>query len=180
MAERVGKYKVGDEFPNGKRLVECVGTHPKFRTKLWIWECISCGTRGGPSLTNSLTRDRGPRCCLDQSGPNGPRWSGYKEMTGVFLGQYRYDAQRKGREWSVTPEYLWSLWEQQEGKCALSGLSLRHGTDASIDRIDSSRGYVEGNVQWVHQKINRMKTDFDEHEFLSLCKSVADFSAGRL
>ena len=45
---------------------------------------------------------------------------------------------------------------------------------ASLDRIDSSKGYVKGNVQWVHKDINKMKTDFEQSIFIKLCKSVAD------
>jgi hypothetical protein len=44
---------------------------------------------------------------------------------------------------------------------------------ASADRIDSSRGYVEGNVQWVHKWINLMKLDHSQHDFISYCAAVA-------
>lgn len=176
----ISKYKVGDEFPNGKRLIELIGSHPKFRTNLWMWECIKCGTVGGPSLTNSITRPREPRCCMDMSKEKGPRWNGYMEISGTYLGSSRKGAVRRGLEFSVSPEYLWEVWEKQNGKCRYSGRKLAHGVDASIDRIDSSKGYVTGNIQWVHKDINKIKSDFQESEFLSICKDVADFSAGRL
>ena len=34
-------------------------------------------------------------------------------------------------------------------------------TWASLDRIDSSKGYVEGNVSWISYKANRVKSDHD-------------------
>jgi hypothetical protein len=111
------------------------------------------------------------RGCM--SGSTNPRWKGYEEISGIFLGQYQWDAKRKNREWSITPEYLWSLWEKQNGTCALTGWKLAHGETASIDRIDSSGGYTEGNVQWVHRDINRMKSDFSLDHFVNLCKAVA-------
>lgn len=59
-------------------------------------------------------------------------------------------------ETSVSPEYLLTLLEEQKYKCAYTGLPLslpghRGCIDkrlcASLDRINSSLGYVEGNVQ---------------------------------
>jgi hypothetical protein len=168
------KYKVGDEFPNGKRLTKYVGSHPKFRTSLWMWECVKCGKESGPSLTNSITRlDKSPRCCGMPRKEKTGRWLGHEEITGVFLGTYRYGAAKRGLAWDVTPEHLWSLWVKQGGACVYTGLSLTHGETASIDRIDNTQGYIEGNVQWVHRDINRMKSDFTEDRFLALCRLVA-------
>ena len=44
--------------------------------------------------------------------------------------------------------------------------------NASLDRIDSSKGYIEGNVQWVHQNINMMKNKFDNQYFIEMCKLI--------
>jgi hypothetical protein len=43
---------------------------------------------------------------------------------------------------------------------------------ASLDRIDSSKGYIEGNLQWLHKRINIMKGNMSEKEFLDFCESV--------
>lgn len=43
---------------------------------------------------------------------------------------------------------------------------------ASLDRIDSSKGYLENNVQWVHKDINWMKQDYSHEEFLQYCKLI--------
>lgn len=167
------KYSVGHEFPNGKRLTEYVGSHPKFRTSMWMWECVKCGKVGGPSLTNSISRPKGPACCFqNKSGNENGRWKGYKELTGVFLSSYEYGAKKRGIEWNVTPEYIWSVWESQNGICAYTGLELVHGSTASLDRRDNALGYVEGNVQWIHRDINRMKSDFSESYFLEMCREV--------
>jgi hypothetical protein len=53
-------------------------------------------------------------------------------------------------------------------------VSVEH--TASLDRIDSSKGYCEDNVQWVHKDINRMKNTFDQDYFISLCKLIAENS----
>jgi hypothetical protein len=44
---------------------------------------------------------------------------------------------------------------------------------ASLDRIDSSLGYVWGNVQWVHSVINDLKSNMAQEEFISWCQKVA-------
>jgi hypothetical protein len=43
---------------------------------------------------------------------------------------------------------------------------------ASLDRINNKKGYVKGNIQWVHKDINWMKGTFSQKEFIELCKLV--------
>jgi hypothetical protein len=69
----------------------------------------------------------------------------------------------------------------QNGICQFSGVKLilngytkifkdsRYA--ASLDRIDSKKGYVRGNVRWVSRAINLMKNDMSDeslNEFLKL------------
>lgn len=172
--QRKSKYQVGQEFSNNKRLVELLGSDPKFRTSRWMWQCTKCSKIYGPSLINSITRiDRSPRCCFMPKGNQAGRWKGHEQLSGVWLYQYQSDAKKKGREFSVTPEQLWEIWIKQEGRCAYTNWPLLHGLDASLDRIDSALGYTVDNVQWVHRDINRMKSDFTEKDFLRFCKAVA-------
>ena len=44
---------------------------------------------------------------------------------------------------------------------------------ASLDRIDSNKGYIKNNVQWVHKHINTMKMHMTDREFIDMCKKVA-------
>lgn len=63
-------------------------------------------------------------------------------------------------------------------KCALTGREI--GFDApqtaSLDRIDSTKGYLSGNVQWVHVSVNRMKNSFSQNEFIATCTEVAEWA----
>lgn len=78
------------------------------------------------------------------------------------------------------------MFVKQDKKCKLSGLTLTFAlgrkqvnlrvTTASLDRKDSSCGYVRGNVQWVHKDINRMKHVFEERYFIHLCSLVTQNS----
>jgi len=45
----------------------------------------------------------------------------------------------------------------------------------SIERIDSSQGYIPANTILVCQAINRMKSNFEFNDFYDLCKDVAIF-----
>ena len=81
-------------------------------------------------------------------------------------------AKGRNKEIDIDSQYLKNLFEEQNETCALSGIKLDR-KNMSLDRIDSSIGYVKGNLQWVHKIINRMKTDLSQDEFINLCKLVA-------
>jgi hypothetical protein len=85
----------------------------------------------------------------------------------------------------LTIEFLWELFEKQQGKCALSGVELvlepsqmgarkRQNHTASLDRIESNGGYTKDNVQWVHKTLNAMKSDLPQADFIAWCCTVAD------
>jgi hypothetical protein len=169
---RAGGHHVGERLGN-KMLTGYVGRN-KFGHHLWMWESDCCGVEQGPSSISHLRRSEHCYEC-SRLRENNPRWRGHEGLTGVFLRRCQYDAERRGLLWEVAPEYLWQLWLDQAGRCAYTGLELTLDLDASLDRRDNTFGYVEGNVQWVHRDVNRMKTDFQENYFLSLCEKVATY-----
>jgi len=77
--------------------------------------------------------------------------------------------------------YLVGLYNAQDGRCAISGERMtylagqgRVSTNISIDRIDSSRGYVRGNVQFVCDVVNRMKQDMAEDDLAVWCARILE------
>lgn len=87
---------------------------------------------------------------------------------------------RNNLEFNVTKEYLNDLFSKQGGKCNLSGLDITFPKSwndktytASLDRVDSSIGYIVGNVQWVHKHINVMKNIYPQDMFIYMCNQVA-------
>jgi hypothetical protein len=73
------------------------------------------------------------------------------------------------RAFDLDVDYLENLWNQQGGKCALTGLPMAHKfsslLSASLDRIDSMKGHIKGNIQVVCQWVNSAKNDFTNTEF---------------
>jgi len=71
----------------------------------------------------------------------------------------------------LTEEYLQTIWKDQQGCCAWSGLPMQtfdwrgivdYWNTASLDRIDSSKGYVQGNVQFVLAPLNMAKKEYPD------------------
>ena len=83
---------------------------------------------------------------------------------------------RKNKEFNITEIDLQNLWSKQDGKCAYSKLPMSAASNqlytVSLDRIDSSIGYVVGNIQLVCAAVNKMKQEYTEEVFLTLCNLI--------
>lgn len=92
---------------------------------------------------------------------------------------FRYilsSAKRRFKEFSITLDDLKYQWELQSGRCPYSNIQLELPTNtggkihpsvrASLDRIDSSKGYVKDNIQFVSTMINYMKSSLPEEDVL--------------
>lgn len=91
---------------------------------------------------------------------------------GFYANLCRKRAAKKGLEMTLTAESLRALFHSQQGLCALSNLPMTLNATAkklpdkspyyaSVDRIDNSKGYVDGNVQFVCLGVNYMRNTFD-------------------
>jgi hypothetical protein len=106
----------------------------------------------------------------------------FGEIHQSYLYLLKDRANRKNLKFNLNGKYLWDLFLKQNRKCALSGIEIvfpkawgaRSKTQitASLDRVDSNKGYVIGNVQWVHKQINTMKMNMSDIEFINLCRMV--------
>ena len=110
-------------------------------------------------------------------------WCGYGNMSGSAYRLLSKNAKTRKMIFDISLEYCWDLFVKQNGKCAITGLKLLMSTykskienTASLDRIDSKRGYTQDNVQWVHKNINKMKWDFSQEEFINYCHLVNNYS----
>lgn len=97
---------------------------------------------------------------------------------------YLSRAKQRKHEVDIDLPYLKELWESQKGICPFTGwkLTLRTSTDhrgkrvddASLDRIDSSKGYVKGNVRFVCCIANVARNDWSDEELIHFCSSVKE------
>lgn len=115
-------------------------------------------------------------------------WKGCGDLSKSYWNTIVKGAIRRNIEFSIDIFYGWELFQKQNGICALSGnkivldrsisqtyrkIHLPKIQTASLDRINSTLGYVQGNVQWIHMDVNRMKMNLDENKFIQLCKDIA-------
>lgn len=146
----------------------------KDHNRQWLCKC-DCGnekvwTTG--ALTEGSSQTCG--CSRKRSGEQHANWSGHKEISGGYWTNIKNGATDRTLIFDLTIEQAWDLFIRQERKCAISGISLimhkggkRTAQTASLDRIDSTKGYVLDNVQWVHKDINYMKLDHTMSKFLN-------------
>jgi hypothetical protein len=102
----------------------------------------------------------------------------YNQLKLSWFYTFQRGAEARGIKWDIEVEEVWKLYEEQDKVCKLSGLPIgwadigRNHT-ASIDRIDSNKGYVLSNIQLVHKDVNVMKSKYDQNYFISTCQLVA-------
>lgn len=100
----------------------------------------------------------------------------------AFLSLALSYSKRNKEKCGVDIDYLLDLLKTQNECCAACGLPLLHVVgnlqSVSIDRIDSSLGYIEGNIQLVCKFINLGKSTYSNEEvknFLNkYCKSRSE------
>lgn len=95
---------------------------------------------------------------------------------------------RRFQETNLTLEDLKELWEKQDGICPYTGFKLILPENsnlatidffhrASLDRIDSSLGYIKGNVQFVSTPINLLKSTQSDKETKKFLKEISEFTS---
>jgi hypothetical protein len=181
------------------RILHYVGSKPvgQKKRRFYLAQC-ECGVQTeilGDSVRSGLCKSCG--CLRKKHGADSPKWTGYGDISGMLWadisgqankgkpGRNTY-ARRKGIEFSITIEQAWNLFLKQNRRCALSGVELTFGElrgrrisrTASLDRIDSTKGYVMGNIQWIHKTLNLMKQSLSQETFVEFCIQVADHQRG--
>lgn len=158
--------------------------YDKHRDAEWFCRC-SCGVEK-PVKATYLLRGTSRKCKTCAI----PKRIKLDTLPHSFWSNVERNAKKRGIALDVTKECCYSLFVKQGRKCALSGLDLYIAqnesehmeglTTASIDRIDSSIGYTENNIQWIHKDINFMKNSFDQRHFIRLCEMIVATSRGDL
>ena len=163
----------------GKWLVLERGPNSKTRRARWLCRC-SCGV---VKLVQSSHLRRG----LSTQCRGCAQYKGHQDISLSYWNHLINGAKARDYTFDITTEEAWSQFLQQESKCILTGEVLifarNYSTDlqtASLDRIDSSKGYVVDNIQWVHKDVNMLKGSIDVQKFVHLCRLVACYQDGKL
>jgi hypothetical protein len=88
------------------------------------------------------------------------------------------------RDILITLQDLQEIWNKQNGLCAVTNIPMLNKTlskstiskspyQASLDRIDCSKGYTKNNVRFVCYMFNIARNDFNDVEVIEFCKQVA-------
>ncbi len=187
---------VPDNSMIGTKFASLTITGFEYDTKYQIWKATllcDCGNTGKAKLLQLHKGERktcGVKGCpyfheVRKTHARNGNITGCEDIYGSRWGGWRCGASARNLEFSVTPEFGWSLFLKQDRKCALSGVDISFGNawnkicTASLDRIDSNIGYTETNVQWVHKNINLMKRAMSDAEFLDWCKRVVLYSGSQ-
>ncbi len=139
----------------------------EIRRRMTYWKCrCACGNMTLVS-GSALNRGRVSTCGCKKS------WG---KISGRYWASVRSNARNRNLVLAVTIEQAWTLFQKQKRRCALTGRRIGFSPmTASFDRIDSKKGYLTGNVQWVHRDVNRMKQEFSEAYFVKTCAEVVRY-----
>lgn len=168
-----GGHYVGEQFAN-KELLSYVGLD-KNKQHNWMWRCLLCKAEQGPARYAHLKRSNR---CGKCTGKDHGAFRGYGGLGKRKFGQIQYGANKRNKEFTITMKDAWDQWEAQKGICSWSGRDLKdpNSKDASLDRINSERGYIPGNIEWVHQEVNYAKHVLTASNFYLLCQEVAQYT----
>lgn len=143
-----------------------------------------CGTIKNISV-GALKAGRTKSCGCDKSryskirGENNVQWTGHGKISGHVWSTFKRRSNKREHKFNLQIEDAWDLYLKQNGLCALTKLPIGFGKwnerpTASLDRIDNSKGYELGNVQWVHKDVNIMRNVYSVDYFIKICELVAD------
>ena len=153
--------------------------NPKDTNTYWICKC-KCGVIKS-ICSGHLTKSKSESCRVCSNHKNKNR------ISSRMWSRLKLGARARNLEVNLgdnPKEYLYQLLVEQKFCCALTGQpivmantiadDMHGGTSASPDRIDSNKGYVIGNVQWVHKDVNKMKWDYPQEYFIETCRKIAE------
>lgn len=165
IGDKVGSITiVASKIENGSTKVEC---------------SCECGNLLGWMNIGTFNSGRITKCkkCSIEK-----QYRAYEDISHWYWKSIVNRAIKKNIEIGLTIEDIWNIYLAQNKVCAISRIPIKFvrkassgckEQTASIDRIDSNKGYVKGNVQIVHKRINFMKHNLPQEEFIALCNLIA-------
>ena len=149
------------------------------KSKPYTKNCSGCGTEQSYGrLDHYKSAMRGDWKCKSCSGYTNNFKGQIGPMPITWFETKRKGGLHRGLDWDLEPNDILDLYEKQGGVCALTGWPIgwsEKGLTAtvSIDRVDSSEGYLKENVQLLHKDVNMAKQSYSQDYFIEMCKSVS-------
>lgn len=190
-----------------KRYVAKGGKNKGKMTTVWYYLCeCECGNKSAVSFPD-LLQGKSTRCkkCalklylvnsqkgIKRFGKDNPNYRGSKDVPQTWFGRAKRNASSRDFIFKITIEDLQNQWVKQKGLCFYTGLPLNFSNGevvsdtnnhisliASLDRTDSSKGYIVDNITWVSKTINKLKMDLPHDLFLLLCETVFKYNKGKI
>ena len=95
----------------------------------------------------------------------------------VFKGAKKRNKNKLKKPFTITKDYLKEIFPHEDRRCPVLGIEfkVRDGSgpafnSASLDRIYNDKGYEIGNVMWVCNKVNQIKTSAAPDEIIKVGK----------
>lgn len=106
----------------------------------------------------------------------------YQEIWLSYYKQIKKGAILRNIAFSITIEDIWNVFIEQNRKCALTGVELvldfgtwkdkTNNITGSLDRIESDKGYIKGNIQWIHKDLQFVKSNMKDEELYKIAKMI--------
>lgn len=137
--------------------------------------CIDCQRELEESEfnKNKQTRDKLMRYCRAcQSVRNAVD---YREKWFKYVVRLKRSFCKKNKiDFNLTEDYLKEIWTDT---CPVFGVPFvrfdkTHSFSPTLDRLDPSKGYVQGNVAFISSRANRIKYDATKEELLQVVKFI--------
>ena len=167
----MSEIKIGDKI---KHWIVIDGPQIKNNTVQFKVQC-DCGTSERWIQPNELLNPNKCFCCQKCA----HKYNTQKLMLSQY-NKIKHCAEIRNIKFMVSLQYLQELWNKQNHKCAITGQKIDNIRNASLDRIDSTKDYVQGNVQWTTVRANLSKHTMTMEELYNFCKQVLNHANQQL
>ncbi len=171
--------KIGDVYKHWV-VIEGPVTNRRNCTQ-WRVQCNLCNTSTRWIQGNELVNPTKCFCCQKCASKKMIQKTTKKRgrvgnLTRTQYTRLQKSAKKRSIVFNTSIKYLWDLFILQDGRCSITGDNIKTIKEASLDRIDSNLGYVEGNIQWTTKQANLSKHIMTMEEFVIFCQKVLNYA----
>lgn len=169
----------------------------KYGRKLGVCTCDNCGTEFEKPLSEIKRNEKLNRknfCSRTCVGKNNVKNFPSERVYDISIHskwkideytKFRYHYRnilKRDKLVEVTIDDLKEVWDEQNGFCPYLKIKLTLSSysriekdpilSASLDRIDSTKGYVKGNIQWISRAMNYLKNNMSDENMIRVIELI--------